>query len=147
LTATECNSGYRTENLDYRAIFSPNGSAGHQREWDKRPSNVRISAEIVAGRAGQHSPMSPESRTAVTSGQTDAAAGVDVAPQTRLGMDKAGQGPGMFSPSRPRSGGGRAVGMGRDGGHPVRCCRTVPWDNHLPQVESSVCGIAERNLE
>jgi hypothetical protein len=51
LTATECNSGYRTENGDYRAIFNPHGSAGHQREWDKRPSNVRISAEVVAGRA------------------------------------------------------------------------------------------------
>jgi hypothetical protein len=51
LTATECNSGYRTENGDYRAIFNPHGSAGHQGEWDKRPSNVRISAEVVAGRA------------------------------------------------------------------------------------------------
>jgi hypothetical protein len=49
LTATECNSGYRTENGDPRAIFNPHGSAGHLREWDKRPSNVRISAEVVAG--------------------------------------------------------------------------------------------------
>jgi hypothetical protein len=60
LTATESNSGYRTENGDYRAIFNPHGSAGHQGEWDKRPSNVRISAEVVGGRAGQHSPMYPE---------------------------------------------------------------------------------------
>jgi len=52
LTATECNSAYRTEHGDYRAIFNPHRRAGHQREWDKRPSNVRISAEVVAGRVG-----------------------------------------------------------------------------------------------